>query len=194
MIPVSTIQGILPPFTSGDPTSPDNMSPYRATMKEFVERFGTSPERYEIIWGLLSYRADLMACGLTGLQWLGGSFVEDVESIRGRPPKDVDVVSVINRPIDIKSDEKWIEFLDSEHGALLTDSEAMKDAFHCDAYAIDMNEPSIDIVNSTRFWLGLFSHQRITSAWKGMVVVALDAQQDEEARSIMPALATLVTV
>lgn len=131
---------------------------------------------------------------MTGFQWLSGSFVEDVESIRGRPPKDVDVVSIINRPIDIASDEKWIEFLDGEYGVLLTDSEAMKHAFHCDAYAIDMNEPSIDIVNSTRFWFGLFSHQRVTSAWKGMIVVELDSQQDAEARNIMPPLATLETV
>ncbi|MGI4885468.1 MAG: DUF6932 family protein [Janthinobacterium lividum] len=193
MIPVSTIQGILPPFISGDPTFSTNMSPYRATMKEFVERFGTSPERQKIIWGLLDYRANLMACGLTGFQWLSGSFVEDVESIRGRPPKDIDVVSVINRPSGIASDEKWIEFLDGEYGILLIDSEAMKNAFHCDAHTIDMNEPGIDIVNLTRFWFGLFSHQRVTSAWKGMVAVELNAQQDTEARSIMPQLATLLT-
>ena len=169
------------------------MSPYRTTMREFVERFGTSPERYRIIWGLLAYRANLIACGLTGFQWLSGSFVEDVENIRGRPPKDVDVVSVINRPVSITSDEQWIEFLDGEYGVFLTDSQAMKDAFHCDAYTIDMNEPSIDIVNSTRFWFGLFSHQRVTSAWKGMVVVELDSEQDADARSIMPTLATLAT-
>jgi hypothetical protein len=194
MIPAATIQGILPPFISGDPTTPTNMSPYRTTMKEFVERFGTSPERYRIIWGLLGYRASLMACGFTGFQWLSGSFVEDVESIRGRPPRDVDVVSVMNRPVDNVSDEKWIEFLDGEYGVLVTDSEAMKDAFYCDAYIIDMNEPSIDIVNLTRYWFGLFSHQRVTSAWKGMIAVALDSQQDAEARSIMPSLATLATV
>lgn len=163
-------------------------------MREFVERFGTSPERNKIIWGLLSYRASLMSCGLTGFQWLSGSFVEDVESIRGRPPKDVDVVSIINRPVNIASDEKWVEFLDGEDGVLLTNSEAMKAVFHCDAYVIDMNEPSIDVVNSTRFWFGLFSHQRVTSAWKGMVVVELDSVQDAEARSIMPPLATLATV
>ncbi|AMR28245.1 hypothetical protein A0257_14880 [Hymenobacter psoromatis] len=193
MIPQSTLQGILPPFIGGDPTFPDNMSPYRTTMQSFVQRFGSSPERLAIIRGLLDYRAALLKAGLTGFQWLSGSFVEDVESIRGRPPKDIDVVSVINRPLDFIADEKWVEFLDGEHGTLLTDAEAMKKAYQCDAYAIDMNEPGIDIVNLTRYWFGLFSHQRVTSVWKGMVVVALDSQQDEEARTILFLAATSET-
>ena len=193
MIPSLTLQGILPPFVGGDPTFPDKMSPYRSTMKAFVQRFGNSPERLNIIRGLLDYRAALVSSGLTGFQWLSGSFVEDVESIRGRPPGDIDVVSIINRPPGFVSDDKWIEFLDGEHGPLLTDSEAMKGSFHCDAYAIDMNEPAIDVVNLTRFWFGLFSHQRITSAWKGMVLVELDSRQDEEAREIMFPVVALIT-
>lgn len=191
MIPVSTLQGILPPFIAGDPTLSTNMSPYRSTMKAFVERFGTSPERLTIISGLLDYRAALMACGFTGFQWLCGSFVENVESIRGRPPKDVDVVSIINRPPEFAEDEKWIEFIDGSNGALL-DSQAMKKAHSCDAWVIDMNDPAIDVVNQTRFWYGLFSHQRMTSAWKGMVVVELNSQLDEEARNYMLPESSLV--
>lgn len=190
MIPNATVQGILPPYIGGDPTIPNNMSPYRTTMKLFAQRFGSSPERIAIIAGLLDYRAALMDCGITGFQWLSGSFVEDVESIRGRPPQDVDVVSVIHRPPDFTSDEKWLEFLDSDKGELLTDSEAMKDSFHCDAYVIDMNEPVSDVVNVTRYWFGLFSHQRVTNAWKGMALVQLDSQQDEEARASMLAIVT----
>lgn len=160
-------------------------------MKEFVERFGTSRERCEILWGLLEYRANLMACGLTGFQWLSGSFVENVEFIRGRPPKDIDVISVINRPKSIESENQWEDFLDGENGVLITDAQAMKKAFHCDAYVIDMNEPVIDIVNLTRYWFGLFSHQRATSAWKGMVSVELNLQQDAEAAIIMPLMETV---
>ena len=194
MIPDWTLQGIVPPFVGGDPTIPTNMSPYRTTMKAFAQRFGDSPERQAIISGLLDYRAALLAAGLTGFQWLSGSFVEKVESIRGRPPRDVDVVTLVNRPPEFTPDEKWIEFLDGEYGALLLDSEGMKAIYHCDAYAIDLNEPGIDIVNLARYWFGLFSHQRITSVWKGMVIVELNLQQDEEARNILTPAASLTTI
>lgn len=193
MIPDWTIQGIVPPFIGGDPTIPTNMSPYRTTMKAFVQRFADTPERQSIVRGLLDYRAALLSVGLTGFQWLSGSFVEKVESIRGRPPGDVDVVSLVNRPHNFTSDEKWEEFLDSEAGNLILNSEAMKEAYHCDAYAIDLNEPGIDIVNLTRYWFGLFSHQRVTSVWKGMVIVELDLEGDEEARRIITPAADLAT-
>lgn len=193
MLPQLTLQGILPPYVANDPTIPDNMSPYRTDMVSFTQRFGSSPERLAIIDGLLNYRAQLIAAGLTGFQWLSGSFVEDVESIRGRPPKDIDVVSLVNRPESCATDDEWVEFLDSEQGRLLIDSQEMKSLYSCDTYAIDLNEPGIDLVNSARYWFGLLSHQRVTSVWKGMVVIELDLQQDEAARGIID-LANSLTI
>jgi len=193
MIPNWTLQGIVPPFVGGDPTIPTNMSPYFTTMQAFAQRFGDSPERRHIIAGLLDYRAALFAAGLTGFQWLSGSFVEQVESIRGRSPNDVDVVSLIHRPAEYAPDDKWAEFLGTAEGNLLINPEGMKKAYHCDAYTIDLNEPGLDIVTITSYWYGLFSHQRETSLWKGMVVVALDSQQDAEARSIIAPMTDLAT-
>jgi hypothetical protein len=193
MIPNWTLQGIVPPFVGGDPTILDNMSPYLTTMKAFAQRFGDTPERRNIINGLLDYRAALLAAGLTGFQWLSGSFVEKVESLRGRPPGDVDVVSLLNRPTEYIPDDKWLEFLGTADGNLLINPEGMKRAYHCDAYIIDLNEPGLDIANITSYWYGLFSHQRETSVWKGMVIVKLDPQQDTEARSILSPTADLAT-
>lgn len=188
------MQGIVPPFVGGDPTIQTNMSPYFTSMQAFAQRFGDTPERQTIIEGLLDYRAALMAIGITGFQWLSGSFVEQVESIRGRPPGDVDVVSLINRPAAISSDDKWLEFLGTENGNLLINPEGMKKAYRCDAYAIDLNEPGLDIAVVTSYWYGLFSHQRETSAWKGMVVVEINSEQDAEVRRSFTPAATPATV
>ena len=191
MIPSFTIKGILPPYM-GDPTAAFKMNPYRTTMQSFVQMFGYTPERIKIIQGLLDYRAELLSLGLTGFQWLSGSFVEKVELIRNRPPGDVDVISIINRPEQFASFVAWSEFIDegSRPGELLFDARAMKKEFCCDAYTIDMNEPGDAIVESTRFWIGLFTHQKLSDAWKGIVAVELDAQQDVAARSMLASLVT----
>lgn len=45
---------------------------------------------------------------------------------------------------------------------------------NCDAYFVDMGRvrPHL-LVDHTRYWFGLFSHQRATALWKGMVQVPL---------------------
>jgi hypothetical protein len=63
-------------------------------MSEVVLRYGVTAERAAILTGLLDYRAALRNVGIMdGFQWLDGSFVEDVEAIRSRPPSDIDVVT-----------------------------------------------------------------------------------------------------
>lgn len=85
---------VLPPH-AGDPRAKDQLSPYPCTMPELTERFATSQERREILRGLLSFRDRLRTVGLTrGFQWLDGSFLEDIETREGRPPRDLDVVTV----------------------------------------------------------------------------------------------------
>jgi hypothetical protein len=69
-------------------------------MTALVQRFAASRERLDILRGLLEYRAALGAIGIVqGFQWLDGSFVEDVEVTKGRPPSDIDVVTLAYRPI-----------------------------------------------------------------------------------------------
>lgn len=183
MFPHFTTDSIIPPFIGGDPTIRTMMSPYRVTMEQFVEWFGSTPARLVILNGLLDFRQRLMEMGLSGFQWLSGSFVEDIETLQQRPPGDIDVVSVISRPPDFTEDETW-SFLIGENGYLF-DQEIVKEQFKCDAYWIDLNEPVEDTVDSTRYWIGLFSHQRETSLWKGMMAVELDLQQDTSARALL---------
>jgi hypothetical protein len=97
-IPLWTSAGLIPPIDTTRPTSRER-SPYFVSLSDFVLRFGTSADRRRILDGFLRYRARLHAAGLVkGFQWLDGSFLENVERIESRPPKDLDVVRYYRLP------------------------------------------------------------------------------------------------
>ncbi|MFZ6686864.1 DUF6932 family protein [Undibacterium sp. SXout11W] len=177
MIPSFNASMVLPPFIGADPTTRAGMSPYKVTMLQIVERFAISPDRIAILNGLISYRAALVAAGIKiGFQWLDGSFVENVEVSRKRPPKDIDIVSIAHRPkfLDPAQDQQWF----NQHSNLF-DPDYTSNNFHCDAYFIDLGKRPDLIVDDTRYWFGLFSHQRETSLWKGMLQVNIDADDTD---------------
>jgi hypothetical protein len=98
-IPEWDINGILPPISPGELGHSMNRSPYRTALIDVVENFSRSPERKRILTGLLDYRAALHEVGLNnGFQWLDGSFMEAVEVIEIRSPRDVDVVTFFYLP------------------------------------------------------------------------------------------------
>jgi hypothetical protein len=45
--------------------------------------------------------------------------------------------------------------------------------YHCDAYFVDLQKPPRLLVADSAYWSGLFSHQRVTALWKGMVQISL---------------------
>lgn len=142
-------------------------------MSEVATRFGGSETRRAILRGLLEYRAAVRAAGFVrGFQWLDGSFLEDVELVRRRPPADVDLVTFAQRPKNY-SDAEWREFV-SLHASLFDPQEA-KSRYRCDAYFVDLSLKPELLVSYTRYWFGLFSHQRATNLWKGMLEVPLDS-------------------
>ena len=97
-IPAWNEMGLLPPIDPELPTSPQR-SPYSVTLLDVVMRFSTSAERRKVLRGFLDYRAGLHKMGFcNGFQWLDGSFLEDVEILERRPPKDIDVVSFLRAP------------------------------------------------------------------------------------------------
>ena len=172
MIPAFNVSGVLPPYVGDSPTVKAEMSPYQTTMTALVKRFATSPERIEILMGLIGYREKLRSLGLQdGFQWIDGSFVEQVELTRSRPPADVDVVTFARRPAI--TDEEWVNL--AQANVQLFDQTAVKTQFKCDAYFVDLGINPALIVSDTRYWFGLFSHQRDTSLWKGMLAVPLDS-------------------
>jgi len=115
LIPIHNHDGVLPPFTpGGSPTELGDMSPYRVDLLEVVQKFGITEERREILGGLLAYRNALRSVGISsGFQWIDGSFVEDCERVRGRPPKDIDIITFSVRPAELAEPKTWRDFVKS---------------------------------------------------------------------------------
>ncbi|UZN50988.1 hypothetical protein KZ686_21615 [Cupriavidus cauae] len=172
VIPAFTPSGVLPPFVGDSPARRGSMSPYQVGIEDVARRFAKSPARKTIFRGLLAYRKALRDIGLTqGFQWLDGSFVEDVESARMRPPGDIDVVTFVERPKEARDNAEWNLF-QQEHLDLLIPA-TVKARYHCEAFLMDLQSPGSLLVDDTRYWFGLFSHQRNSYHWKGMLQVGL---------------------
>jgi hypothetical protein len=178
MIPNFDLSGVLPPYIGPDPGATSAlMSPYRASIVEVIEKFSTSPERRAILAGLLHYRDALSQIGVSdGFQWLDGSFVEDVETTLARPPGDIDVITFTHRPSSVTTDADWLRFMLQHQG--LFDCNQTKATYFCDAFAVDLDTTPEALVFQTRYWFGLFSHQRLTFQWKGMLQVPLFGLDD----------------
>ncbi len=162
MIPAHNQSGVLPPFMPGSsPANSSAMAPYKVTLLEIAQQFSTGGARFEIIQGLISYRTELRKEGISsGFQWIDGSFVEDVEKNRGRPPNDVDIVTFAFRPSIYLEQKQWSDFILRRQDLFLPIESKKK--FRCDAYYVDMNLSPEILVSYTRYWFGLFSHQRET--------------------------------
>lgn len=175
---------MLPPYV-GDATRSPNMSPYRATLVEIAGMFCASDQRKEILRGLLEHRQRLNAIGFQGFQWLSGSFLEDIETLEGRSPRDVDVVTFFHKPPTITDREAWQAFINDNLPVL--DRGQVKAAFKVDVQFIDLDMPPAHVVSGARFWYGLFSHRR-NGLWKGLLELplALSADDNEAALLVAP--------
>jgi len=149
-------------------------------MTELVSRFGTSVDRCALLAGLLDLRLALQRIGVTqGVQWIDGSFVEDVEATRSRAPADIDVVTIAARP---ENDQRWAQLVTANLD--IFDSNRSQAVFRCDHYFLDtLKRPDL-LVADAIYFSSLFSHQRTTSLWKGMIVVPL-SPDDLDARSLL---------
>lgn len=186
MIPDFNHSGVLPPFLPGlNPTIPNANSPYKVSLLEFVQKFCTSKSRYDIISGYLNYRIALKSIGIKeGFQWIDGSFVENIEIHGGRNPSDLDIVTFGTRPEHVSNNSNWKRFFLTNQK--LFSPEENKKLFQCDAYYIDLSLPSRALVNNTQYWFGLFSHQRDTFLWKGMLEIPL-AESEHLAKQFLSA-------
>jgi hypothetical protein len=182
MIPKFNESGVLPPFVGEAPLQMARMSPYEVTVGDIARRFVLSSERIEIFQGFLEYRTELRKLGVgdDGFQWVDGSFIEDVEKLRERPPNDIDVITFARLPV---GGAKAKGDLIREHPHLF-DFRATKSRYHCDAYFVDLDKSPSLLINDARYWFGLFSHQRESFIWKGILSVRLYSD-DEQARLLL---------
>ena len=172
-IPSFNNDGIIPPFLGADPGGdPALMSPYEATAAEVVQRFNTTPERQAILSGWLQHRAGLRSVGVvSGFQWLDGSFVED------KHPKDLDVVNFVHPPASFTSPADW-RALFVRHQDLFV-RHLVKKKYMLDSFFINFDGDPESTVLGSRYLLQLFSHQRGTFSWKGMLQVRLEDSEDD---------------
>ena len=185
-IPLFTIDGILPPFTGTGPgDDPSLMSPYSVDVSEVTARFGTTLGRRRILSGWLDHRAALREIGIEeGFQWLDGSFLEEKE------PNDLDIVSFLRFPQGVYTGEEQLAFWDTN--IALFDRLVVRATYSLDCFFIPLDGSSEGLVSLSRYFLQLFSHQRGTFLWKGMIQVPLEAASDAFAREQLLLLAPII--
>lgn len=179
-IPPFQLNGLLPPFIGTDAKTADR-SPYFVTISDMAVRFGTTPHRKQLIRNFIAYRQLLTSDGyVDGLQFVDGSFVEEVERIQNRDPGDIDVFSFLSAPSRYLADANaWtthgFDFWKNE----IVDRDKNKQRFALDTYAILMEETDLaGLMKNIMYWYSLFSHQRTTFAWKGFAAMPLDSAAD----------------
>lgn len=177
-IPDHTPSGLLPPFSGTSPADPATRSPYLTTPAEFVAKFGTSEERRRILTGFLDHRAAIRRTGLAdGVQWLDGSFADRMP----REPRDIDVVTFYVSPPGWNARDVVTANEDVFNPA------KSKIKYRCDAYFTELaNDDPLFMLEQIAYWFGLFSHQRESYTWRGIVAVSLaSGDNDESARDML---------
>jgi hypothetical protein len=135
------MRGLLPPFVGVDATT-EQRSPYWTNMPELAAALGTTPLRRQLLRNLIAYRQILNAEGYTsGIQFVDGSFVENVEAHSGKQPGDIDVFSILNAPQKYITDPAtWattgLPFWQAE----VADRNKNKNRFALDTYALLFEE------------------------------------------------------
>lgn len=168
-IPPWTAEGVLPPLDEANPVGASR-APYPVSLADLVVRFASSPQRCAVLAGFLAYRAALHACGhVAGFQWLDGSFMEDVETIDGRAPRDLDVVSFVLAPAPAAPQAADLEALDHD---------LAKQRYKVDGYFVELEAiPPREVAHWAAYWYSLWAHRR-NKAWKGFLQVELRPDED----------------
>lgn len=173
----------MPPFLGADETT-HTRSPYLVTMGELAAALGSTPQRRQLLRNLIAYRAVIAGDGYqSGIQFVDGSFVENIEVTASRPPSDIDVFSILDAPAKYQSDPAaWaatgLPFWQKE----VSDRDRNKTRFSLDTYADLFQEMApLGLIDSVIYWYSLFSHQRTTLAWKGFAALVLDPAGDQVA-------------
>lgn len=169
------VRNVLPPHL-GDPRLPADLSPYQCSPIEICDRFNTSPPRQQILTGLFELRRALIDAGINGFQWMGGSFVEDIEAQEARSPNDIDVVTFVETP----ADQAVINAIVLANLNLIVDTKA---TYHVDHFLLPLASAPKLLVEFSKYWYGLFSHRR-DRIWKGMLVSPLVNVADDAAARI----------
>lgn len=172
-IPNFDHNNVLPPHL-GDPTDRTHLSPYPCSILELCHRFSTSADRIQILKNFVIFRQRMTTLGIVyGFQWLDGSFLENIETSESRPPKDLDVVTFFGGLSTADQTIIRTSFPEFSNPVLA------KNNFFLDHYPVDYNYNPDVTVEQTRYWLQLFTHNRI-GVWKGILRLSLNTPIEDQ--------------
>ncbi len=111
------------------------------------------------------------------IQWLDGSFLEDIEQLENRDPHDLDLITIY-WGYDIPFQQNLVtsvpEFMDPQ---------LSKANLLLDHYPFDAGYSPLQTVEMSRYWAQLFSHNR-NGVWKGMLAIHLNTPADDLAAQV----------
>lgn len=180
IIPSWSSMGVLPPISPGQPGHSKDRSPYKVDLSTFVSRFMTSQERINILKLLLQFRGELYKLGIiSGFQWIDGSFLENIEVLESRSPRDMDIITFFNLP------EGGDQTSLVEKAGNIFNHDYLKTNFAMDAYFIVLGQPTDEWqIKNISYWYSMWSHRR-DGLWKGFIQIDLDPSQDLDANAII---------
>lgn len=175
MIPDFDHNNVIPPHL-GNPAVMTDLSPYPCNSLEICQKLGTTKERVEILKGLIVFRQRMMENGIVdGFQWLDGSFIENIEVTENRPPNDLDLVTFFGGLTIEEQKVKRTKFIEFFNPTLA------KNNYKLDHYFVDYSFRPEVTIEMTRYWIQLFTHNRL-GVWKGILRLELNtAEIDQEA-------------
>jgi hypothetical protein len=172
-IPNFDHNNVLPPHL-GNPTIRTDISPYPCSILELCHRFSTSNQRIQILTNFVAFRQRMNAMNIVkGFQWLDGSFLEDIEAAENRPPQDLDVVTFYGGFTIAEQTNFKVTFPE------FTIPSLAKNNYLLDHYAVDYCYSPDVTVEQTRYWLQLFTHNRL-GVWKGILRLPLNTTIDDQ--------------
>lgn len=182
-LPEWNSQGFLPAILPGEEGHSRNRSPYVISCSELVERFGSSNKRLKILQGFLSYRKKLHELGLVqGMQWLDGSFVENIEVLEDRDPNDIDVVTFAHMPAG-ENQKSLFEANES-----LFSHATARSKYKVDGYYIFLDvQANQNFIKQITYWYSMWSHTR-SEQWKGFLQLDLNNTDDAQASELLTSL------
>lgn len=170
--------GLIPPCIGG--ATARARAPYAVKLADVLLRYNTCPDRLEILKGLMSFRAAVHGKNLvSGFQWLDGSFLENVEALQSRPPRDIDVVTFYRLPAGETQQSVY------DRSPELFSAEYCKEHYHVDAFFACLDDVPESLVANTTYWYSVWAHQRRTYTWKGFLTVDLADTDDLSASNLL---------
>lgn len=183
MIPIFDHNGVIPPFLGNPAHGSNQISPYLTTSLELCQRFAISSQRIDILRKFLAFRTEMRRFGISGFQYLDGSFMEDIEnSSLNRPPNDLDLLTFFRPVTPIQEANILANFTD------FVDRTNCKLNYSLDHMLINLGGDPISLVEFTRYYIQLFTHNR-SNIWKGMLKLEVGiANEDDDANNFLMSL------